>query len=265
MGVDAACRTSPLTHWDVVNRIRLQGKPISPLFGAPWVTTAIFRRDWLHAVDLGVACDFAGNCLRTLTDKFDGRNKRMRVAEMWNDIQTFYAANDVSDRLQCLVPSMIQQPKKGPKLRASAAVVRGFVPYLDEAAARLLSDADPVEHAVKTAAKHLHECYRLLRNDAVWAPAGLEHHSMRFCQLYVALSDAHEDPWLWRIKPKLHVFLELCREDSKPAKFWTYRDEDFGGSVARMSRRRGGKISASAFSRNVLERFKLKQPIIRVR
>ena len=69
---------------------------------------------------------------------------------------------------------------------------------------------------------------------------------MRFALQYVSVRNAHADvdPTAWRVKPKLHMFLELCSEGSHPAKFWNYRDEDWGGSVARMARGRGGELHA---------------------
>jgi hypothetical protein len=69
---------------------------------------------------------------------------------------------------------------------------------------------------------------------------------------------------LWKIKPKLHLFLELCSvERTRPSLCWNYRDEDFGGSVARLARRRGGLLSASAFSRNLILMWSM-QPMIRI-
>ena len=89
---------------------------------------------------------------------------------------------------------------------------------------------------------------------------------MRFALQYVSLRNAHaDDPKAWRIKPELHMFLELCSEGPHPAKFWNYRDEDWGGSVARMARRRGGELHALTFSTNVLSRFKVQQPVIRMK
>ena len=68
----------------------------------------------------------------------------------------------------------------------------------------------------------------------------------------------------WKVKPKLHLFLELCSDGSQPSKTWTYRDEDWGGSVARMARRRGCVLTLPSFSSAILERFKMQQPIVRL-
>ena len=92
----------------------------------------------------------------------------------------------------------------------------------------------------------------------------MQQNSRRFALQYVALAQAHDGSRDWVLKPKMHLWLELCSEDSRPALFWTYRDEDYGGGVARMARRRGGIPSVSAVSRQVLESFRVKQPIVRI-
>ena len=67
---------------------------------------------------------------------------------------------------------------------------------------------------------------------------------------------------MWRVKPKLHMWLELCdlTDGADPALTWTYRDEDLGGAVAQMGRRRGGKFSAERVGRNTLQRFCFRHP-----
>ena len=74
--------------------------------------------------------------------------------------------------------------------------------------------------------------------------------------MYSALAESL--PNMWRLKPKMHLLQELCEmreQPSNPSLFWTYRDEDFGGSIAHISRRRGGKNSSSSTATSVLDRF----------
>ena len=61
---------------------------------------------------------------------------------------------------------------------------------------------------------------------------------------------------LWRVKPKMHLFQELCFEDANPSDSWTYRDEDFGGYLAASSRCRGGKATVRSVNEMVLNNFK---------
>lgn len=60
----------------------------------------------------------------------------------------------------------------------------------------------------------------------------------------------------WRVKPKLHLLQELAEvSGSCPSDSWLYRDEDFGGSLAQMSRRRGGRNAPHNTSAVVLAKF----------
>ena len=157
---------------------------------------------------------------------------------------------------------MIQQQGKSPKLRASAAEMRKLVPFLHDMSQRHLNDGDPVEAAARCAAHHLNECYKALSDDAIFFHTSLTEHSTAFALQAVALAEAHAGTLLWRIKPKLHQWLELCSEGTKPSKCWTYRNEDFGGSCARMSRRRGGLLNPAATSECLLQRFAIKEPMV---
>ena len=129
-GSDAPWSSDPLSHWDCLNRVLNRGESVSPLLSgrAPWVTTKIFRKDWLHASDQGVAADFIGNLFRLLQTKFPGGNVKARTAALFLDIEQFYDRNRTHDRLQTLVPKMIKQDRKAPKLRCSAAECRALVP-----------------------------------------------------------------------------------------------------------------------------------------
>ena len=59
----ASWRDARMTHWDVLIRLREAGKIVSPLFDAPGVRMCIFKLDWLHIVDLGIASEFFGALL----------------------------------------------------------------------------------------------------------------------------------------------------------------------------------------------------------
>ena len=244
----------------------MNGHRVSPLLQAPWVDARIFRIDWLHCADQGVTADYLGNLFVLISRKLPGRNIKLRTAELWRLIQLGYTARGIQDRLQNLIPTMLKQPKKAPKLRSSAAQCRALVPIAQDLAQAHLRDCDPIEAAAKIGMGHLHQCYQALSSGSIFADDILREHSIKFALQYVALEDfTDEDPKIWRVKPKLHLFLELCSDGSKPAMYWNYRDEDFGGTVAALSRRRGGLLSVQAFSRNMLERFKIKQPVARVR
>ena len=179
-------------------------------------------------------------------------------------MREFYDTNHVEDRLTGLVRNVIRQQSKPPLLRASAAQVRALVPCAKELAQRFLGNT-ATDEAAKVAATHLHECYQALSHDA---PAGWEEQLARNSRLFaaqlVALEAATPGAKFWLVRPKLHLFLEICSSGSKPSLCWTYRDEDFGGSCAHMARRRGGLLNPSATSRIMLQRFMVGQPMVRL-
>ena len=103
-----------MSHWELVGRILENGHLVPPLLQAPWVDSSIFRIDWLHCADQGVAADFLGNLLQALQRKCRGRNVSERMESLWQKVQDFYKAKGVEDRLQALTAGMVQQPKKVP-------------------------------------------------------------------------------------------------------------------------------------------------------
>ena len=235
---------------------------MSPLLQAPWVTSSIFRVDWLHCADQGIAADFLGALFWYMQQhKMPGNSVKERTAELWTRVQAFYTANAVTDRLQNLVPTMIRQQKKWPKLRSSAAQCRALIEFGYQLARAECDRRSPVEEALMTAMGHLRECYRALSQASIFAKDVMKDQSTKFALQFVALELF--DPINFRIKPKLHLFLHVCSEGSTPASVWTYRDEDAGGTIAKFCRRRGGLLSLRAFSLNLLDRVRM-QPMVRM-
>ena len=126
-------------------------------------------------------------------------------------------------------------------------------------AEELFGDADPVEAAAKQCIISLHKCYQTLSRQAIFAKEILKVEARKFALHYVSLSEAFEgcSSKQWTVKPKLHLFIHLAEEGAQPSKFWCYRDEDFGGHVAKLSRRRGGLLRSAAFSNAYLLRFRV--------
>jgi hypothetical protein len=200
--------------------------------------------------------------------KCEGANKAARVKDLWAKIQQFYTSCGVeaSKRMFGFGLSSFKQRKKSPKLRCSAAACKAWVPFAHQCAQDLLSPDDLQEQAARAAAYHLDQCYMALSNDSVFARDVLKEHSIKFAAQVVALEAVHADEATpqWKVKPKLHLFLELCSDGSEPAKIWNYRDEDWGGGIARMSRRRGARTSLTACSGNLLARFRMSTPVPRI-
>ena len=124
----------------------------------------------------------------------------------------------------------------------------------------LFDDSNPEEKAAKAAMGHMFECYEALRGAGDFV-GRLTLHSRLFALQFVALEEHF--PATWRVKPKLHQFLELCMDGGLPSANWNYRDEDFGGACSGMARRRGGHLGPASTSSNLLTRFVLRTPLPR--
>ena len=91
----------------------------------------------------------------------------------------------------------------------------------------------------------------------------MQESSRKFALQYGSLTRISADP-LWRVKPKLHLFLEMCAEDCTPSLSWTYRDEDFGGSISRQSKMKGSWKKRLSYTLHALDMFKMKNPVPRI-
>ena len=84
VGSDASWRRERLSHMDMMQRILEEGSQPSPLFRAPYVTTSIFKMDWLHAADHGVTADFLGNLFWMVLPKMGGRSRKIQCQRLWD-------------------------------------------------------------------------------------------------------------------------------------------------------------------------------------
>jgi hypothetical protein len=261
----ACWRSLKLSHWDIVSRIRSEGKTLCPIFAFPAFDAGMFAIDWLHCADIGISLDWLGNLFWTILSKYQGRTKKIRCGKLWLDIQAYYQTNEVPGKLDNLSLSMIRAAGKAPKLRARAGEARGLIKFASQLAESKLSDTDVLENTIKCCARHLQACYDCL-SRANFSHDIMAANCRAFCTLYIALSDQALDKKCWRVKPKMHMFQELCEEsgDTIPSLNWCYRDEDFGGGMASVSRRRGGKNTPLATSLHSLQRFyaKHKVPVV---
>ena len=150
---------------------------------------------------------------------------------------------------------MLGHSKPFPKLKSYGAETRGLIPVMKDLVLELLHEADPVEQCVKQTSLHLATCYDCLSSSAPFAADRMAENCRRFCTLYVGL--AARLPRVFHVKPKLHLFQELCEMElpGQPSTHWTYREEEFGGSIAQMGRRLGGAHTAVSTGHQVLNKF----------
>ena len=109
--------------------------PVSALFSCPGVSLSSFQIDWLHAVDLGICCDFLGNLMYHVLDKYPGTSQQQRCSAMFRHMQSFYRSASPCNQLDNLTPLTLRKQSKktstmgSPKQRASAGEARALVPF----------------------------------------------------------------------------------------------------------------------------------------
>ena len=255
-----------INNWQFLLRLHSQGLANSNIFKCPGFTTYCIALDWLHCCDLGVAADFLGNLFWMLLPFQVGSTTAKRVSSLFIKMQDYYKQEQVQDQLKNLTESMLRKKaSSSPKLRAKAAETRGLIKFAAQQATLTFHGNDPVEQAAKYAAIHLENCYKCLASSA-FDHETLQNESLAFCMLYKALEqDAlSKGSVCWRVKPKFHVWQELCMMPGNPADSWAYRDEDLGGSLASVARRRGGRNTVLSTGASVLNKFRAKhQPFLK--
>ena len=260
---DASWRSERLSLADFVERQIRRGKRVTPLLSIPGVSLNTFRRDWLHAVDQGVGADALGNLFKVFVSKMPGSSQKEKVAALWEEVDRWYHINHVKDKLVGLRWGGIQQKKSSPKLKGNAACVRALIPFADETAQKLLDTNDLVESAMLSLIRNLHECYKCLALDEPGWIDRFRSCSANFAEQYAGL-ESQAEKLDWKVKPKMHVFLEMSLDVSKPSLSWTYRDEDYGGSIAKLCRMRGRWHRVISYSRRVLDMFHMGNPVPRI-
>lgn len=190
--------------------------------------------------------------------KLPGSTQQKQCQALMRHLTTYYAQNpSVPGKYSNLTVSMLKN-KSDHKLRGRGGEVRGVISFVKQMSLLLLDPAIPFEATILEASKELESCYNCL--SAATPRADLPEHARKFAVLNAALqnecTEVRGDFKLFRCKPKLHLLLELAEFSlDRPSDHWCYRDEDFGGSVSNISRRRGGANEVYATGSRVLQKF----------
>ena len=203
------------------------GVPISPLFGAPWLTHTRFRIDWLHCADTGAPVDFVGGAFWHVVKSPSYLPSASRNARGSRALDAHSAAVQHRHGRSSTNTVLTMIRKNGhskPKPKCSAAVYRKTRSVCGDRALHLLER----RRGGRSDRSRSTAFAQLLSEGSIFQSDVLLTSSPRFAAQMVALETV--DPSGWCVKPKLHLFLELCSSRARPTLFWNYRDEDFGGS-----------------------------------
>ena len=255
-----------ISHGDLLLKLQRKGR-LCKIFDMPAFDSSLFRVDWLHAADLGVTANFFGAVLHLcISLPFFGPNQAARLAFVWSCGSEAARCPLVKEnQLKVLPLKRFKHIRSKPCLKASGGQIRALAPwFLKFANSWQIQDMGeafiPELELAKGAIADLAKCYDTLSSHyGPTALPDLKQFSISFAEKLVALAEIKGGRY--SLPPKLHMWLELCAEGCTPSKGWNYGEEDFGGSVASMARRRGGKESPLATSKNTLLAFMAKQPL----
>jgi hypothetical protein len=217
-----------------------------------------FQVDWLHTVDLGIGADILGQLFADLLPLIlPNSTHKLQVAELWGRMREFYRATRPPSQLQTLTYEMIKPPSKAAKLRCKAGECRYLIPFGVQLAAEF-NTGGSYRNAVCNLLRYLGEIQQALTEEP-YPQAECAERSRKLCLLYVSLWKQCGQGDRWRVKPKLHLFQELMEFSlpASPRSYWTYKDEDWGGKLAKLSASRGGHHSAANISLKAVQRYRV--------
>lgn len=261
----AAWRTARYTQAAFMTMLRASCGMICPLFNIPGFEAFMICVDVLHTLDLGVSQEVIGCVLYEflmVSPIPTGRNKELRLAELWAKMQWYYKTFQPPSRISKLTFEMIKITGSPPRFRAKAADTRHLIPFIFDLALEMY-EADKSIHnkIVMECVKNLfgvYSCFGAAKFDAdLCSELGNQ-----FLVLYTNLvKEAEEEghKW-WLMKPKFHLMAELVSgqtyELGNPAHFWCYLDETFVGLVSKLASSRGGQRTAVTTPTNVLRKYR---------
>ena len=253
---NVASNFQKLGHGDFIDRHLDLKRPISTIYSVPLFLTSNFKLDWLHVVDLGVTLDCLGNCFHYLLPRL-GKNASEQLPHLLLLIKQYYMAHDIKDGINNLTAGMIRaSPSVSPKLKVKRAEARSVVGFAKELVEKYCDEPQAFDSGVKWVVVCLNQCHDLgLHRESFHAPS-FQRAARSFLLQKKSLEEAMgTGSHLWILKPKFHMMFELAQTGNCPAMSWNYRDEEAGGTLARMSRSRGGLQNPWSVSSRCLQRF----------
>ena len=235
----AAARSSGLSKAKFTQRVLDMGKQLCPLWGWPeMVPSLLILPDWLHVVDQGIGADIAGQLLIDLSACYPGRSLKLRVAELWKEIQILYSEHKIEYKLRALTPEILNKGKGKPAnsiptLKGPAAVIRHLIPLLPILTAKHFTAGTEHQIACDKLARFLAQAYASMEANDI---KDLPKQGAKVAGQYMALENhaIRNDSTAFHIMPKIHLFQHICECGFPPKEFWTYLDETTGGQLAKL-------------------------------
>jgi len=196
--------------------------------------------DVLHAVDQGVSSHITANVFWLIAVKrlaFGRGTHDEIIKKLGAHLLEWYKNTKCDSRLQGkLTLDRVRTSGAWPKLKGKAAATRHLAAYALHLVKTFGRDEDRSVLAVCTL---LCEFYSILNNESMFlsevARRRLPEVGRQLAVLYSQLAEsaARAGERMWKMHPKLHLFVHLCEWQSlewgNPRYYWTYADEDLVG------------------------------------
>ena len=247
---DAWWRDTIWNHEDYAAYVHATGRAL-PIMFRPGVGVLGLRLsnvmvDVLHTVDQGVASHIIANIIwyyAVVMAVFGGATYAERILRCQADLKRWYAETRETCRIQGpLTQERVRPSGDWPRLKAKAAATRHLAAYALDLAQRFAKADSPdlwvQAHDEMSIAvcQLLVEFYSIMKNESMNLSAAaktrLPQLANSLAQIYSNLSRMCFDRGLrlWKLSPKLHLFLHLCMEQppemGNPSFWWCYGDED---------------------------------------
>ena len=204
--------------------------------------------DVLHTVDQGVASHIIANVMwvfAVVRKVFGGKTQEENVQRLYANMQKWYKGLKSKTRMQGKLTVERLRTKGGwPKLKAKAAATRHLAAYALHLA-QTFGTGTVEDKQILGVCQMLSEFYNVMQSESQFLSAAAKLDvpkvGYRLVALYTALAtDAKRKGLkLWKLQPKLHLFLHLCEWQAithgNPRYYWTYADEDLMGIMAEIA------------------------------
>ena len=242
---NAGWRDTIWEHDEYMEFLKIHGLPIPVLLACViGFTLSCVMIDVLHTVDLGLASHIIGNILwiqANVRNVFGGSNQETRVSRLENDISKWYSRNKKACKMQHkLIIERLRTKKSWPKLKAKAAATRHLARYALELMQLHFDDTNDenkeYDTMCLTVIRLLVRFYDILESSSMFLSNDVKKElptlalQLGTCYQRLAADAFARGLRLWKITPKLHLFMHLCEIQAivfgNPRFYWTYADED---------------------------------------
>jgi hypothetical protein len=204
--------------------------------------------DTLHTVELGLGAHITGNIFVELISRkvFGGNTLEDNTARLSEVLANLYKRDKEKNKLRGkLTIDKVRDQGGWPKLKAKGACVRHIAKYALELWVSY-STGTEYDHWVLGCIQCLCDFYQILDNNSQFltesSKSSIKRIGYTLAVLYTKLSKFAYDACLhlWKMSPKLHLFLHLCEwqapEYGNPKYYWCYSDEDLVGLAIEVAR-----------------------------